>query len=283
MSIADTIPTGRVTVPSALAGANNGQLPDDWLRSPYGSSRLDRKMFAPVSYAMQAMILAAAEDGIDLRTTGEYRSYVRQVALFNERYTTTPIPGRPTKWWNGQLWYQKPGVAMAATPGTSNHGLGLADDIAVELDGDPDPESIDWPTIEWLRDNAPSFGFGLETRKELWHWHWIGGDRIPQRAVDVLAKYGIPLPDLAGWLMTAPAPTPPPDEEDDMAMTPEERAALVNDIADATVAKLLNGHKVRLQQPADKRGEERTLEQLLVGTHGEAVVAREQATKAANR
>src|SRR6186997_3708236 len=143
MALIDTIPTTDATMPSALKGMQNGKLPADWLRSFIaGSIREDYKAFVPVSYALQAMHLAAAADGIQLRTTGVYRSYARQEALFRERYTPGDDDGCGSKTWNGVRWYlqrsDKGGCyAMAATPGTSNHGWGIADDFSEWDDGDP--------------------------------------------------------------------------------------------------------------------------------------------------
>lgn len=224
--------TTSVTVPTFLRDKANGQLLSEWLRSPDGTSAMSRRLFTPVSYAMQAMHYAAEADGVELRTTGRYRDYDRQVALFLERYSPVPIPGRPTKTWNGATWWQKPGVAMAATPGTSNHGLGLADDLAEEDSTPPDnvPESLGWDDIGWIDAHQAGFGFGLETTKEQWHRHWVGGDALSQLVVDVLHANGVTVPDLSafGFTVPAPAPTPPPSPDpgvDDM--TQEEHDMLV--------------------------------------------------------
>lgn len=251
MSVIDTVPTTKVTVPAFLAGYANGQLPIDILRCP----DLDRtsvaaywRMFVPVSWAMTAMQIAAKADvGADniLDTTGRYRSLEQQTSLFLSRYTTTPIDGQPTKTWNGLTWYQKVGVAMAATPGTSNHGLGLADDLAEDPD-QFDGTAVVWlddDSLIWLRDNAADFGFGLETRKERWHWHWIGGDAIPQRAADTLRTAGITIPDLSGYGFTVP---PPPDQGDDevtdadIARIAQQTADLVNAHTDAAVDQIMS-------------------------------------------
>lgn len=227
MTVLATIPTSHVTVPTILRGALNGQLDASVLRSPDYHTGTAYRLFAPVSYAMEAMHAAALREGVKLDTTGRYRNYARQLALFLDRYSETPIDGRPTKWWNGKTWWQKPGVAMAATPGTSNHGLGLADDLAKDDNDDNVVESIGTAVLEWLRDNAARFGFGLETRVEAWHWHWIGGDALSQDVVDELDHAGVAIPDLSGFGFTVPEPTPPPppppppptpppSEEDDM-------------------------------------------------------------------
>jgi hypothetical protein len=215
-----------VTVPTFLKGASNGRLDPTWLRSPDEHTGDTWKMFVPVSYAMQAMHLAAEKDGVELRSSGRYRTYERQVALFLERYSPSPIAGRPTKTWNGKTYWQKQGVAMAATPGTSNHGLGLADDVA-EDDSTPEDlvgESLNKTDIIWLDEHQTAFGFGLETPAEQWHRHWVSNNTLTQVAVDTLHEAGYDVPDLTQWGFTAPAPTPgpdptpPPKEDDDMAL-----------------------------------------------------------------
>lgn len=243
MALIDTVETSNVTVPTFLAGYKNGELPSDILRCP----DLDRtstsdvwKMFVPVSWAWTAMQIAAKADGHILDTTGRYRSAARQEALFRERYKPGEEnnDGCGSKLWQGQRWYlqrsDKGGcMAMAATPGTSNHGLGLADDIAE----DPDQfdgtgvVSLDDPTLIWLRDNAADFGIGLETHKERWHWHWIGGNALSQRVVDVLRAAGLTIPDLSGYGFTVP---PPPDTGDDEVTEQDKQ-----DIIDGVYARLM--------------------------------------------
>lgn len=58
-----------------------------------------------------------------------YRSLSQQESLFRQYYTIIPLKGRPSKVWNGQTWWQRPGFPQAATPGTSNHGWGNAVDV----------------------------------------------------------------------------------------------------------------------------------------------------------
>lgn len=74
------------------------------------------------------------------------------------------------------VYVAKPG--LAAIPGTSNHGWGLALDIA---SGMPDPTS---PTYKWMRENGPNFGWVHPkwartkaeggTKPEAWHWEYVG-------------------------------------------------------------------------------------------------------------
>lgn len=243
MALIDTIPITRVSVPRSLLGEPNGQLPDDWLRSPWPDrTSLPFRFFEPVSYAWQALEVAARRAGHILDATGVYRTFAQQRSLFLDRYEpvaygdfmSTPIARR--KIWDNdrndtghRYWVKKqlPSggyPATAAEPGESNHGLGLAIDVAE----DPDDSNatpvvaIDSSTLEWLRDNAHRFGFGLETRSEPWHWHWIGGDALPQLVVDELADVGVEIPDLSRYGFAVPAPTT--SEEDDM--TPEQAKKL---------------------------------------------------------
>lgn len=224
MALIDTIETTDATKPSALSQVQNGQLPDSWLRSFIpGSTRTDYKAFVPVSYALQAMHLAAAEDGITLRTTGVYRSLARQEALFAERYRSGSANnvGCGSKVYNGVTYYLQRSarggcMAMAATPGTSNHGWGIADDFSEWDEGDPSfGSSLDQVDLQWLADNARSFFFALDVRSEPWHWHWYNPanpNTLSQRTIDVLNAHGVKVPSLATWGFTVPGggPTPPP-------------------------------------------------------------------------
>ena len=72
---------------------------------------------------------------------------------------------------------------MAAVPGTSNHGWGLAIDVAIDADGD---EGFEWPvksvdskTVAWLLKNADRFGFCWEVQSEPWHLTYYVGDVVP--------------------------------------------------------------------------------------------------------
>lgn len=72
-------------------------------------------------------------------------------------------------YWNRYV-KKLPGWTVAAVPRTSNHGWGLSGDLAPPLD-DRDSEEH-----EWMRDNAPDFGWdwdGVEFDED-WHWTWLG-------------------------------------------------------------------------------------------------------------
>jgi len=93
----------------------------------------------------------AAQFGSPLCITDSYRSYDGQVRLYG----------------------QKP--ALAAVPGTSNHGWGLAVDLCGGL------ERYGTPQYNWMKANAGRFGWMHPDwaepgngREEPWHWEYAG-------------------------------------------------------------------------------------------------------------
>jgi len=170
------LPISKVVLPAALVGVANGKLDTDTLKECdiYGV-----KLEATAARAWRALNAAATAKGFKLRSTGAYRSYDAQVQLFLSRYVTNELPGRPTKKWKSETYWQKPATAMAASPGTSNHGLGLAIDLAEENDGDKGVEFVSPMLVLWLRDNAHLYGISAEDDSEVWHWRYYAGDAIP--------------------------------------------------------------------------------------------------------
>lgn len=72
-----------------------------------------------------------------------------------------------------RLYAEKP--ALAAVPGRSNHGWGLALDLCGGA------QSFDSPEYFWLAANAPAFGWSNPqwarrggSREEPWHWEFVG-------------------------------------------------------------------------------------------------------------
>jgi LAS superfamily LD-carboxypeptidase LdcB len=171
-----TLPVMPVRLPRELRGQRNGELPRRLL-VPCGIGSF--VMVPTAARACRALVAAAAEAGFVVRATGTYRSLAQQETLFRSRYTRTPLPGRPSKTWNGERWWQLPKTAAAARPGTSNHGLGLAVDFGEERDGDPQPESVSPAFVRWLVRNAHRFGFSAELQSEPWHWRYVAGDNVP--------------------------------------------------------------------------------------------------------
>lgn len=125
----------------------------------------------------------AARDGYNLTITSAadaFRTYEIQERIFRERYTTTYLPGRPTKRWNGVTYWLKPGKATAAVPGTSNHGKGLAVDIR-------NAGSFSGPFYKWMAETGPSYGWSNTEGRSIGEpWHWVN-DNKPRGAVGSIA------------------------------------------------------------------------------------------------
>ena len=171
----------QVILPEVVRSHGNGKIPKELLL-PCGIRNFT--MVEPAARACRAMVAAALSDGIRLDATGTYRSYEQQVALFTQRYQPTPIAGRRTKTWDGVRYWQKPGVAMAATPGTSKHGLGVTPDLAQRSAGGL-LEPVGAATLAWLADHGPTFGFWNSVKSEAWHWPYFPGDDVPNAVVEM--------------------------------------------------------------------------------------------------
>lgn len=180
-----------VTYPSAISGKTNGRLPQDVLASiafPGGGSGVFEKTAARAFAAM----LSAMSGSFRMMSVGGYRTYQQQYDLWYQRYYT--VAYKTDIFWNGSYWVKRAGVATAAKPGTSNHGWGLADDLAENLDSDPGAESISQGAVDWLVRNADRYGISAELRSEPWHWRYYKGDSIPQAVLDFEQSGG----DMAG-------------------------------------------------------------------------------------
>lgn len=132
---------GAMPVPAELAVYPNGQLPDGALQRL--SAQPNHRLAPPAAAAWDSLVAAAATDGISMRITDSYRSYAEQVDLAERKGL-----------------YSQGG--LAATPGKSNHGWGLAVDADV----------TDPATLRWLRVNGPRFGFVETSDREPWHWEF---------------------------------------------------------------------------------------------------------------
>jgi hypothetical protein len=102
--------------------------------------------------------------------TDAYRDYPAQERIFRQRYTTTYLPGRPSKVWLGKRWYLKAGYAAAATPGTSNHGYGITVDVA-NLGGFTSARYRQFATLAVASGWSNAEGKSIN---EPWHWNYTG-------------------------------------------------------------------------------------------------------------
>lgn len=124
-------------VPADLAAYGNGHIPAAAL-APVGTT--GARLWQPAAQALTGLIAAAKADGVTIGVTEGYRSYDEQVSLAKS-----------------EGLYSQGG--LAAQPGTSEHGWGMAADL--QLDGQAQA---------WMRANAGRFGFVADVPRESWHW-----------------------------------------------------------------------------------------------------------------
>ena len=158
-------PVRKVNVPARLKKFGNGELPADQLSEITSGGRL----WSEAAFWWNHMCAAAAKDGVTIRSVSAgYRSLEAQERLFHDRYVPRRTLRRPVvkRFYRGKWWWLKVGKSPSATPGRSNHGWGLAQDIQVPR-----------KTFRWMCENAPKFGFYMQAPKgspeyEAWHWQY---------------------------------------------------------------------------------------------------------------
>ena len=215
------LPITPMRMPSGLTGLRNGKLPTSVLRPiGVGSARMEttaaRSFIAMFDEARRTL-------GVQIKHVGDYRPYEQQLSLFLSRYQPVSAAqyavtsSAHRKKWDGAIeagysstyWVKKknPGgsyPATAATPGNSNHGWGLALDIAEEYDSDGAPDPIRPHFVEWLVGNAHRYGISAELQSEPWHWRYVAGDVIPAATLAFERSQGI-----LGGNQGNPEPLPP--------------------------------------------------------------------------
>ena len=156
-----------IVMPKDLKGIEPGKLPETLLRAIPGGGKLHWR----AADAWNAMVAKAKADGVELKPTSSgdlYRTYESQLAGFKQRYVLEQIQGTSTKTFEGKTWYLKKGMAMLATPGKSNHNLGLAVDVS---------NASEPKRLNWLIANVKDFGFSWEVvPSEPWHLRLVTGD-----------------------------------------------------------------------------------------------------------
>lgn len=128
---------GGVRAPVELLAYGNGQVPTDVL-APIGFG--GHRLWQPAAEAFTALVADAEADGIAIGVTDSYRRYEMQVDVARRKGL-----------------YSEGG--LAARPGTSNHGWGLALDLI-----------LDDEAQAWMRANANRYFFFEDTPREPWHW-----------------------------------------------------------------------------------------------------------------
>ncbi len=124
-------------IPADLAAYGNGKIPATAL-SKVGDT--DHKLWAPAAESLTRMIADAKRDGVTIGITDSYRPYGEQVDLARRKGL-----------------YSQGG--LAAKPGTSEHGWGMAADL-----------DLNSKALTWMRANAEKYGFDENVPRESWHW-----------------------------------------------------------------------------------------------------------------
>ena len=166
--------------PSTVRGGPNGKVPAAKMVQVPGPSGTYPLLVAEVAEAWLAFVAAAAAAGFVVTHTGCYRPYDRQVALFLERHYEDPSG---PKVWDGRRWRLRPGMANAAIPGTSPHGLGCAIDMALDRWG-KDAKGVSEAFTRWAAVEAHRYGFAWSLQSEPWHIQWVAGDDTPEALRD---------------------------------------------------------------------------------------------------
>jgi hypothetical protein len=180
-------------MPKDLKGCTNGKLPPALLRRIAPSGRMHH--LAAISWAILQEL--GSKEGLDLVHVGDYRPYEQQLSLFQSRMKPFPNAKKTeqtVRTFNGAKWYLHNG-APVATPGTSNHGWGLAIDAALKLRGKnrrvvsitTKPWVASRSGLQFLLAEAPSLGWSWELQSEPWHILYVAGDKTPPRLKELLA------------------------------------------------------------------------------------------------
>jgi D-alanyl-D-alanine carboxypeptidase len=124
-------------IPEDLAAYGNGKIPAEALQQVGGTRH---KLWAPAAGKLTQLMADAKADGVNIGITDSYRPYGEQVDLARRKGL-----------------YSQGG--LAAKPGTSEHGWGMATDL------DLNPEAL-----AWMRKNGGRYGFVENVKRESWHW-----------------------------------------------------------------------------------------------------------------
>ncbi|MDR6322833.1 M15 family metallopeptidase [Actinoplanes couchii] len=124
-------------IPEDLVAYGNGKIPPTAL-GQVGDTR--HKLWAPAAESLTKMIDDAKKDGVKIGITDSYRPYAEQVDLARRKGL-----------------YSQGG--LAAKPGTSEHGWGMATDLDLNSDA-----------LSWMRKNGRNYGFVENVARESWHW-----------------------------------------------------------------------------------------------------------------
>ena len=124
-------------IPTDLAAYGNGKIPASALEQVGNTGH---KLWGPAAESLTRMMSDAEKAGVHIGITDSYRPYTEQVDLARRKGL-----------------YSQGG--LAAKPGTSEHGWGMAADL-----------DLNAKALSWVRENAAKYGFYNTAPRESWHW-----------------------------------------------------------------------------------------------------------------
>lgn len=142
----------------------NGRIPSTKLRAlPVVYSNAGRQEYLRSDAAAsldRVLLRAVAKTGSTFSIWDAYRSMTEQVAMLRRYYTRVSRRRfKPSdRSWDGSTWAKKGGMPVAASPGHSNHGLGMSIDIhggAIQT---------------WMKKYGKTYGWVNDVRSEPWHF-----------------------------------------------------------------------------------------------------------------
>jgi len=126
----------------------------------------------PTACAFARMAAAASAAGVQLKIASGFRTLARQ-----------------TYFWNCYQTKKCNGGNLAARPGNSNHGQGIALDLNTDCGKQPSgsrpaPSACKSSRVYmWLLNNARTYGFIRAVATEPWHWEYHAGGAMPSYAL----------------------------------------------------------------------------------------------------
>ena len=189
-----TYPVLPVIMPPGLNGMRNGELDPNVLRPISDNTG---ELYKTAATAFNCLQLSAFFEGVAVNPIGRtecYRTLGVQKTIFYQRFQPNPAGRVPeiTRNYEGRVWYLKQGnYVPCASPGNSNHGWGLAVDIAGATVGSK--------TLAWLLGDgslgsqALRFGFSWEVADgpsaESWHIRYVCGDAITDATAQAIKVF----------------------------------------------------------------------------------------------
>jgi LAS superfamily LD-carboxypeptidase LdcB len=121
-------------------------------------------MTTTTACAFDKMASAAKQAGVTITIASGFRTVARQEYFWN-CYQTKQCN-------NGNL---------AARPGTSNHGRGIALDVNTNCGSQTGakPNCAGSKVYQWLKNNGHKYGFKRTVQSEPWHWEYVGAGASP--------------------------------------------------------------------------------------------------------